>query len=244
MRWFVIAGCLLATWWTCPALLPSAEAAEKKAHRIVDRRGDIIYDLDKREDVQKLLEHLRAGDELEIELEPEKTFVEQMADLGIWTVVVFAIMLWLLRKYAWKPILEGLQRRESSIQSALEEAQQAREEAARLRAQLEEQLRNAHEQAHALLEEARRAAERTTAEMIAEAHKKIQAEHERLQREMELAYAQVRRELQTEAAKLATLVAAKVIRRQINYDDHRQLIEEALSELRQVSNGQQQTAFV
>jgi F-type H+-transporting ATPase subunit b len=165
-------------------------------------------------------------------------------DLGLWTLIVFLVLLVVLSKFAWKPMMQGLEHRERAIHSALQEAQQAREEAARLRAQLEEQSRKANEQARQILDEARRAAERNTGEMIAEAHKKIQAEHERLQREMSLAYDQARRDLQTQAAKLATLVAGKVIRRQLNHDDHRQLVEEALSELRQTENGRKQTALV
>ena len=165
-------------------------------------------------------------------------------DLGIWTVLVFLLLLFVLGKFAWKPMMQGLEHRERAIHSALQEAQQAREEAARLRAQLEEQMRHANEQSRQILDEARRAGERTTAEMIAKAHKEIQAEHERLQREMNLAYAQARRELQTQAADLATLVASKVIRRQMNHGDHRQLVEEALVELRQTGDGRQQTAFV
>jgi F-type H+-transporting ATPase subunit b len=165
-------------------------------------------------------------------------------DLGIWTLIVFLLLLIILGKFAWKPMIQGLEHRERAIHSALHEAQQAREEAANLRAQLEEQLRHANEQSRQILDEARRAAERTTAEMVAEAHKKIQAEHDRLQREMNLSYAQARRDLQTEAAQLATLVASKVIRRQMNHDDHRQLVEEALAELRLTGDGRQQAALV
>jgi len=165
-------------------------------------------------------------------------------DLGIWTLVVFLVLLFILSKFAWKPMMQGLEHRERAIHSALHEAQQAREEAARLRGQLEEQLRKANDQARNILDEARRAAERTAAEMTAEAHKKIQAEHERLQREMSLAYDQARRDLQTQAVQLATLVAGKVIRRQLNQDDHRQMVDEALAELRQSGNGRQQTALV
>jgi F-type H+-transporting ATPase subunit b len=165
-------------------------------------------------------------------------------DLAIWTLLVFLLLLFILSKFAWKPMMQGLEHRERAIHSALHEAQQAREEAVRLRAQLEEQMRKANDQARTLLDEARRAGERTTAEMVAEAHKKIQAEHERLQREMNLAYAQARRDLQSQAAQLATLVASKVIRRQMNHDDHRQLVEEALAELRQTGDGRQQTALV
>lgn len=164
-------------------------------------------------------------------------------DLAIWTFIVFLLLLFILSKFAWKPMMQGLEHRERAIHSALNEAQQAREEAARLRAQLEEQMRKANEQSRQILDEARRAAERTTGEMVAEAHKKIQAEHERLQREMNLAYAQARRDLQTQSAELATLVASKVIRRQMNHDDHRRLVEEALAELRRTSDGQQKTAL-
>jgi len=175
--------------------------------------------------------------------EVKQDLFTKAVDLGIWTLLVFLLLLFILSKFAWKPMMQGLEQRERAIHSALHEAQQAREEATRLRAQLEEQLRKANEQARTILDEARRAGERTTAEMIAEAHKKIQAEHERLQREMNLAYSQARRDLQTEAAQLATLVAGKVIRRQMNHDDHRQLVEEALAELRTTSDGRQQTAL-
>lgn len=189
-------------------------------------------------------DHKDAGAGHDKEAEVKQDLFGKAVDLGIWTLLVFLLLLFILSKFAWKPMMQGLEHRERAIHSALHEAQQAREETARLRAQLEEQLRKANDQARTLLEEARRAAERTTGEMIAEAHKKIQAEHERLQREMNLAYAQARRDLQTEAANLATLVAGKVIRRQMNHDDHRQLVEEALAELRQTGDGRQQTALV
>lgn len=165
-------------------------------------------------------------------------------DLGIWTLVVFLLLLFVLGKFAWKPMLQGLEHRERAIQAALHEAQQARDEAAKFRSQLEDQLHKANDQARSILDEARRAAERTTADMTAEAHKKIQAEHDRLQREMNLAYSQARRDLQTHAAQLAMLVAGKVIRRQMNHDDHRQLIEETLAELNQTGDGRQQSALV
>jgi F-type H+-transporting ATPase subunit b len=165
-------------------------------------------------------------------------------DLGIWSLVVFLLLLFVLGRFAWKPMLQGLEHRERAIHSALHEAQQARDEAARARVQLEEQMRKANDQARGILEEARRAAERTTAEMTAEAHKKMQAEQERLQREMQLQYEQARRDIQTQVAQLATLVAGKVIRRQVNADDHRQLVDEAVAELRQAGDGRRDTALV
>jgi F-type H+-transporting ATPase subunit b len=176
--------------------------------------------------------------------EVEQDLFGKAVDLGIWTLAVFLLLLFVLSKFAWKPMMQGLEHRERAIHSALQEAQQAREEADRLRRQLEEQQRRANEQARQILDEARHAAERTTADMIAEAHKKIQAEHERLQREMSLAYDQAKRDLQTQVVQLSTLVASKVLRRQLDHDDYRRFTDEALAELHQVSNGRQQTALV
>ena len=165
-------------------------------------------------------------------------------DLGIWTLVIFLVLLFVLGKFAWKPMMQGLEHRERAIHSALHEAQQACDEAAKLRTQFEEQMRQADDRARQVLDEARRAAERTTAEMTADAQKKIQAEHDRLKREMTREYEQARRDIQTQVGQLATLIAGKVIRRQVNHDDHRQLVDEALAELRQTENGRQKTAVV
>src|SRR5215469_16747811 len=103
-------------------------------------------------------------------------------DLGIWTLVIFLVLLFVLGKFAWKPMMQGLEHRERAIHSALHEAQQARDEAAKLRTQFEEQMRLADDRARQVLDEACRSAERTTAEMTADAQKKIQAEHDRLKR--------------------------------------------------------------
>src|SRR5262245_16537709 len=61
--------------------------------------------------------------------EGETSVFGQALDLGIWTIVVFLVLLWVLSRFAWQPMLEGLRRREESIRGALDEAQRAREEA-------------------------------------------------------------------------------------------------------------------
>jgi F0F1-type ATP synthase membrane subunit b/b' len=65
-----------------------------------------------------------------------------------------------------------------------------------------------------------------------QARQEIQAERERLHREMELARDQALRQIWGQGAQLAALISAKVIRRQLTPDDHRQLVDEALAELR------------
>src|SRR5207244_3536909 len=112
---------------------------------------------------------------------------EPALELGIWTVVVFVVLLLVLRKMAWKPMLEGLHKREQSIHGPLDDARRDREEAERLRQQLQAEIAKAHEQVAAITEQGRQASQRSTEEMIAKARADIQAERERQRREIEMA---------------------------------------------------------
>src|SRR5438876_4827780 len=165
--------------------------------------------------------------------EGEKINIFDPADipLGIWSIVVFVILLLVLKKYAWGPILEGLQKREHNIESAVRDAQQARDEAQRLRDQLQREVDKAHEKVRDVLDEGRRHAQQTTDEMIAKARTEIQAERDRLRREIEMARDQALQELWKRTADLATMISAKAIRRQLSAEDHRRLVDEALAEL-------------
>jgi F-type H+-transporting ATPase subunit b len=153
--------------------------------------------------------------------------------LGLWTVVVFLILLLILRKYAWGPMLEGLQRREQNIRETIEEAQRTRQEAQRLRGELQAEMDRAAEKVRDLMDQARRDAQHATDEMLARARADIQQERERLRREIDMARDQALQEIWSQAADLATLISAKAIRRQLTPDDHRRLVDDAIAELRQ-----------
>jgi F-type H+-transporting ATPase subunit b len=167
---------------------------------------------------------------------------KEALDLGIWTVVVFVLLFFVLRKFAWGPMLQGLQKREESIHLALEEAQKGREEAQRLRDQFQGEMNRAHDRAREIHEEARRNAERAANEMIAKARSEIQAEHERRRRELDIARDQALQQLWSQTAQLATLVSAKAIRRQLTPDDHRRFVDEAIAELQQAGTQHKQQA--
>jgi F-type H+-transporting ATPase subunit b len=152
-------------------------------------------------------------------------------DLGIWTLVIFVLLLLLLRKMAWGPMLEGLQKREQSIRSSVEEAKKTREEMEHLRAQFKAELETAHAQIPKLMDEARANAQRMADEMRAKANDEIEADKKRLRRELEIARDQALQELSTHAAQLATLISAKAIGRSLSEQDHRRLVDEALREV-------------
>jgi F-type H+-transporting ATPase subunit b len=158
-------------------------------------------------------------------------------ELSIWTIAVFVVLLMILRVLAWKPMQEGLQKREHGIQRAIDEARKARDEAQQLREQWQREMDRANEKVGDILDHARRDAQNTTEEMVAKARTEIQAERDRLRREIETARDQAIQQLWNQTADLATLVSAKAIRRQLTPDDHRRLVDEALNELGHVANG-------
>src|SRR5262249_54377008 len=156
-------------------------------------------------------------------------------DLTIWTWVVFLLLFFLLKKYAWGPMLTGLKQREDNIHLAMDEAKKARAEAEDLRVHLKKEMDQVNDKIRAMMEAAHRDGEATKAQLVAEAENEIRAERERSLREIGTARDQALQELWNRTAQLATEVSSRAIRRQLTEDDHRRLVDEALAELRQAA---------
>jgi F-type H+-transporting ATPase subunit b len=153
------------------------------------------------------------------------------AEITIWTLVVFGLLLFILGKYAWPQIASGLDQREKTIAQALEEARKAQEEARHLRADLQQQREAAARAAALVVEEARRNAQQMVEDIKAQGRAEIQADRARMNRELEMKHDQALADLVQHASQLATLVAAKAISRELTGDDHRRLVDEALAEM-------------
>ena len=152
-------------------------------------------------------------------------------DTAIWAIVVFVGLLVILRAKAWGPILEGLQKREESIRSSLEEAKHVRSDMVTMKADFQKELAEAHQQIPKLMEEARKKAEEMSNDMRTKALADIQQERGRLRNEMEIAKDQAIKEIWEKAAQVATLIAANAIGRSLTDEDHRRLLDEAVQEL-------------
>jgi F-type H+-transporting ATPase subunit b len=236
--WAVVLGCGSVLLLAGCAGKPAEAPPKKYSAQVHTEEGELerIFDVSRPAEAEELAHLLAAGEVEEVKKEKAISILDIRWDLGLWTVVVFVLLLWVLRRYAWKPMLTGLGRRESNIREALAEAQRARDEAQRMQAQLQAQLNQAQEKVQGIYDEARRNAKQMTDEMVAKARTDIQTERERLQREIEVARDQALHALWNQAAQLATLISAKTIRRQINQDDHRRLVDEAIAEMRQAGS--------
>lgn len=239
MRYLLLrAGCLLAAAWLL--LVGSVGAADE--HLPPKYTGEVhhqeqTFDLTKKADLDKLVEALQKGEVEGLKLDKPVNVMDLTWDLGLWTVVVFLLLLYILNKVAWKPILEGLHKREETIRLAVEEAKLAREETARVRAEFQAEMAKAHEQVAKMMDQARRDAQQMVDEMRTKAMADIQADRQRLRREIDLARDQALQEIWTQAAQLATLISAKALKRAVSADDHSRLVDEALAELRQRTAG-------
>lgn len=154
-------------------------------------------------------------------------------DLGIFTLIVFGLLLLILQKTAFPKIAEGLKKREESIAGARDEAQKALKEAEDLRAKLKLDLAQAADQVRAMLEEARRDADALRQKEKDAGVKDAQAERERARREIDGAKDAALKEISERAIDLASLMSSKALQRQITPDDHRRLLDDSLTELAQ-----------
>lgn len=153
------------------------------------------------------------------------------ADLAIWTFVVFICLLAVLGKFAWGPIMDGLEKREESIKSMIDEAKQSSEKAAEQLKQYEEKLAAAGEEARDIVTQARKDAEAAGERIVAEAQAAAGKERERAVSDIVNAKRAALDEIQSQGVSIAVQLAGQIVRRELNSQDHTQLINEALEQL-------------
>lgn len=158
-------------------------------------------------------------------------------DLALWTGVVFLVLLAILWRFAWRPLADGLAKRERRIHDEIASAQQSNAEARRLLEQYQQQLASAGEEVRRMLDAARREAEQSGAEIVQQARTAAQAERERAVFEIEAATAEALKELADRGATLAVELAGKIVGARLDRAAHARLIEQALERLSQASAG-------
>jgi len=151
------------------------------------------------------------------------------SSLIFWEILSFGILLWVLYKYAFPPILETLDMRERKIRESLEQAERHRVEAERRMQEYEAKLNAASREAEAVLIQAKERAQR----LLDENEQRLGTEAERVKGEATREIDQERRkaiqEIRSQATDLALLVAEKVVERSLNDADHRRLADEAIA---------------
>lgn len=151
--------------------------------------------------------------------------------LIIWTLISFFLLLILLAKLAYPPILKGLKKREETIQQQLEEAKKTKQEAVALLEDYRQQLSEARAEAQRIINEGKELGENMRKEIIQKAQQESNQIVKRAQEEIELQKQKAILELQERIADLSIMAASKVIQKSLNAEDHRRLVEEYVSKV-------------
>ncbi|MBM4088862.1 MAG: F0F1 ATP synthase subunit B [Planctomycetes bacterium] len=152
-------------------------------------------------------------------------------DLAVFTAIVFLVLLAVLGKFAWRPLIAGLDQRERSIHAMVDEAKRGREEAA-LRLQLyEQQLAGVAAEAEAMVHQARREASAAGELLLAEARQQADRERQLALADIESAKNTAVREVASQSAHLAFALAGKIVQRELKPEDHAALVRESLEQL-------------
>jgi F-type H+-transporting ATPase subunit b len=156
--------------------------------------------------------------------------LEASPGLMIWTLVIFGITLFILKRYVFGPVGQAIEKRRTEISQSIEEAERSRDEATALLEDYRTRLAEARREADSLREQGRKEGERQGQEILSQAH--VQRERVLADAETQIS-AEARSAasgLRDQVATLALLAAEKVSRRSLSDDDHRRLIEEAIEE--------------
>ena len=148
------------------------------------------------------------------------------------TLIIFGSVVLILKKYAWGPTLDVLQKREAAIRDALETARQEREAAEKLLTKYQAQIDQAREEATAVIEKGKRDAEVVRRRMQEDARKETDEMLARARREITLAKDTAVKELYDQTAALAVQVAGGIVKRTLSADDHKDLVAESLERMK------------
>ena len=146
-----------------------------------------------------------------------------------WMLIIFGIVLFILKKYAWGPILTALKDREQSISAALNSAQEARKEVAGLKASNDQILVEARKEKDLILKEAREIKDKIIAEAKLLANAETQKGIEYARQQINAEKIEAINDIKTQVAELSIEIAEKVIRKQLdNPKDQKVLVEDLL----------------
>jgi F-type H+-transporting ATPase subunit b len=151
--------------------------------------------------------------------------------LFIWTIVTFLVLLWLLSKFAWGPLLAALDKRQKTIESAVENARKAREELEHVKQEAARMLAEARREGDGLVQRARSDADRLREELRQKAISDAATITRNAERQIQQETARALGQIREEAVDLSLDIASKILRRVVSRQDHEQLIDDVVREV-------------
>jgi F-type H+-transporting ATPase subunit b len=151
--------------------------------------------------------------------------------LYIWTIVTFLALVGLLARFAWRPLLQALDKRQALIRQSLDDAQKAKVELERLQQESAQIIRQARAEAEGIVTTSRAYAEKLKDEIKAKARADAEVIVQNAQRQIQSETRRALEQIRVEAADLSVMIASKLIQRNLTKEDNARLIEQALQQV-------------
>lgn len=151
--------------------------------------------------------------------------------LFIWTIITFLALVFLLAKFAWRPLLEALDSRQQGIRKALDDAQTAKQELEKLEQQSAQILRKARADAEVMMAQTRADADRLREEIRQKAKAEAEGIMRNAERQIQLETGRAIQQIRAEAVDLSVSIASKILQRNITKEDNDRLIADALKQV-------------
>ncbi|HBO42502.1 MAG TPA: ATP synthase F0 subunit B [Planctomycetaceae bacterium] len=168
---------------------------------------------------------------------PNLNPLEWQSDLALWTGMVFVVLFLVLRKYAWKPIADGLDKREKGIASEISQAEQANRDAKQLLVEYQRKLDSATNEVRQMLQQARRDADKAGHEIVEAARREAKTEQDKALADIDQARDEALGDLAQRGAALAVELAGKIVKTELKPNDHLDLVQQAVHDFVQPNGG-------
>ncbi|HZW37684.1 MAG: F0F1 ATP synthase subunit B [Syntrophothermus sp.] len=160
------------------------------------------------------------------------TLLDVNPGLIFWTVVTFLILLFVLKKTAWKPILAALDQRENAIREALERAEKAKEEAQKLLDQNKADQMKAEDEAKKIIEQSRAYAEKIREDLMKKSKEDANKLVENAMTEIDRKKTEAFEELKGQIANIAVNAAEKILKQNLDRKAQEKIVDTYLSEIK------------
>lgn len=151
--------------------------------------------------------------------------------LFIWTILTFLVLLFLLAKFAWGPLLKALEERQETIRKSLDDADQATQDLKRLHQESAQIIAAARADAQSIVAKSRVAAETVREDLKQKAKEEADALVRGAQRQIQLETARAVQQIRHEVVDLSLAVASKLIKKNLTQEDNDALIQDSLTQI-------------
>ncbi|MCH7494618.1 MAG: F0F1 ATP synthase subunit B [Candidatus Marinimicrobia bacterium] len=161
----------------------------------------------------------------------EFTLLDVSFGLIFWSTITFLLLLFVLKKYLWGPLLENLDRRESMIHDSMKKAEEAQQKSEKTLEEYNSKLAEARDEVRKIIASGKESAERTKADIIEEANKRSASMVEKAKKEISAEKAEALNEIKKVVVDISILAAEKMIKKNLSADDQMKLIEDTMKSM-------------